>query len=92
MSALTKVIGYPVHAVAKFVRWENTYQVTFTAWVARCGAEGNKARHEPFDTAGSARRQELCPKCFPGRDHRAAAEGEPEELAGLDELREEVKP
>ena len=86
MSAMTQIIGYPVHAVAKFVRWENQYGVKFTDWLSRCGETGTKARHEPFGNAGQARKGELCSKCFPGGDYRNAPDTKPEQLASLDDL------
>jgi hypothetical protein len=87
MTTSTKTAGYPVHAVGKFVRWTNQHQVHFTDWLARCGARGSESGHRPFGLAGSARRLELCPTCFPGRDWNGAGAGEPEELTDRTELK-----
>ena len=72
MSASTITVGYPVHRLATFSPWTNQHGVQFTDWIAACGAIGTKSGHPssysgPFGTAGSARRLELCPTCFPGR-------------------------
>ena len=83
---MTKTVGYPVHAVAKFVRWKNPYDAKFTTWPARSGATGDEGGHGPFGTAFHALRGELCPQCFPGRDFRAADDVEPEELTNVNEL------
>lgn len=73
MSAYTVTAGYPVHRVATFSPWTNPHGVTFTDWTAACGASDTATGHpgpygSPFGTAGSARKLELCPTCFPGRD------------------------
>lgn len=73
MSALTVTAGYPVHRVAQYARWANQHGANFTDWVAPCGFGGTASGHpngytSPFGKAGSARRLELCPNCFPGRD------------------------
>ena len=65
MSAMTRTVGYPPHAVAEFAEWDNPHGVHFTNWRAACGARGTQAGREPFETAGSARRLELCRGCFP---------------------------
>lgn len=68
MTADTPVAGYPVHRVTTFSRWTNPHGVDFTDWAAACGVTDTKAgRYGVFGKAGSARRAELCPTCFPGR-------------------------
>ena len=81
MSASTKTVGYPVHAVARYARWTNPYGARFTTWAAHCGARGELSGHGPFGEAGSARRRELCVQCFPGQHWNAAPDREPEEVA-----------
>lgn len=71
MSASTVTVGYPVHAVATFKQWSNRYGTRFTDWTAVCGVNGTKAGQVGvFGRAGTARKRELCPGCFPGLDHR----------------------
>lgn len=67
MSASTPTAGYPVHAVATFARRENEFRAWFTDWTAQCGATGTESGRAAFGLAGSARKLELCVKCFPGR-------------------------
>jgi hypothetical protein len=72
VSASTITVGYPVHRLATFSPWADG---SFTDWTAACGASGYvNGRATPrsgrFGTAGSARRAELCPTCFPGREMR----------------------
>lgn len=81
MSAATKVVGYPAHAVWRFAQWENQHRAKFTSWAARCGASGTESGHAPFGLAGSARRKELCRTCFPGQDWNACWTGEPERVS-----------
>lgn len=70
MSASTVTVGYPVHALASYRRWTNQYEARFTDWTAVCGASGTTAGQlGVFGVAGTARKRELCPACFPGRDH-----------------------
>lgn len=82
MSALTPVAGYPVHAVAEYARWRNRYETPFTDWRGRCGAVGTNSGHGPFNQAGSARKRELCPKCFPGGFHNAVHDIPPNKVEG----------
>lgn len=72
MSAVTITVGYPVHAVRTFRRWQNSHQVRFTDWAAACGQTGTRTGwplggrdDTTFGRAGSARRAELCRACFP---------------------------
>lgn len=69
MAAATETAGYPVHRVANFRRWTNPHACQFTDWTAACGATGHETGHGRFQPAGNARRLELCPACFPGRQH-----------------------
>jgi hypothetical protein len=87
MSTDTKTAGYPVHAVAQFVRWTNPFQARFTDWVASCGTRGSMSGHGAFGLAGSARRRELCTTCFPGQDWNGSVVGKPEELSDVEQLR-----
>lgn len=67
---MTPTIGYPVHAVATYRRWTNAHGCNFTDWTAVCGANATAVGHRPFRPALDARRLELCPTCFPGRNVR----------------------
>lgn len=70
MSAVTPVAGYPCHRPVQFSRWTNQHGMGFTDWVAACGATGYlTGAAAEFGRAGSARRKELCPSCFPGQRH-----------------------
>jgi len=53
--------------------------VKWVDWTAQCGATGTEMSGE-FSRAGSARRLELCPECFPGRDHNACALTAPRDI------------
>lgn len=64
MSAVDITAGYPVHAVARFAQRTNTHGVVITDWRATCGATGQEIGSQPFGTAGSARRKELCRACW----------------------------
>lgn len=81
MTTSTKTAGYPVHAVAQIVRWTNPHGARFTDWRAHCGAEGYLTGHDSLGVAGTARKAELCPRCFQGRHWNGAPAGEPVELA-----------
>jgi hypothetical protein len=83
----TVVVGYPVHAVKAYSEWTNPYGARFTTWRATCGASDTDSGHGrtgPFRRAGSARRAELCPACFPGRDHNAASVHRPHRVDDRD--------
>lgn len=80
MSAVTAVAGYPVHAVVSFTRRTNPHGARFTDWRGACGATGTETGHGPFGLAGSARRLELCPACFPGRSWYAVHYADPVEM------------
>jgi hypothetical protein len=70
MPADTPVAGTPAHAVATYTPDENMFGVCWLDWTAQCGATGRSMTGR-FLRAGSCRRLELCPKCFPGQDHNA---------------------
>jgi hypothetical protein len=67
MSVMDLAIGYPVHAVATYRYWVNPHGVRFIDWTAPCGARGTEIVKglSAFKPAGSARRAELCEKCWP---------------------------
>lgn len=67
MSAGTITAGYPVHRVATYRPWVNQHRVQFTDYAAACGKADTLAGSNPFGQAGTARRLELCPICFPGK-------------------------
>jgi len=79
MPADTPTAGYPVHAVDTYARGSNGWGVKWVDWTAQCGATGTEMSGE-FSRAGSARRLELCPECFPGRDHNACALTAPRDI------------
>lgn len=79
MPADTPTVGYPVHAVATY-SWDcNEHGTRWVNWTAQCGATGVEMGGR-FLRAGSARRLELCPKCFPGRDHNACLLTKPRDI------------
>lgn len=81
MSASTVTAGHPVHRVETFRRWTNQHGCAFTDWTAPCGAARTESGHHgALRQAGAARRLELCPTCFPGRQHGGYFP-EPRELA-----------
>lgn len=86
MSVLTPTAGYPVHAIAKICRWESGMGSRFTSWRAQCGARGDAGTWATLDTAGSARRLELCEVCFPGRNHNACKDVVPIQVTTVEEL------
>lgn len=65
MSVLDLSVGYPVHAVASYAQHRNPNSVLITPWTATCGATGEQVGPNPFRTAQSARRLELCKGCWP---------------------------
>ena len=65
MSTRTLVAGYPCHAVATYSVTFNQHGVRLTTWSAACGATGDIVCQTRFNTAGSARKAELCRACFP---------------------------
>jgi hypothetical protein len=67
MSAMDLAVGYPVHAVATYRVWSNSHGVQFVDWTAACSASGTESGSGlgVFRPAGSARRAELCEKCWP---------------------------
>lgn len=65
MGVTDLTVGYPVHAVASYRNWTNRYDARFMDWTAICGATGSKSGHSSFGTAVSARKRELCRKCWP---------------------------
>jgi hypothetical protein len=67
MSASTITAGYPVHRVITYRLWVNQHRVQFTDYTAACGKSDTLAGSSPFGRAGTARRLELCPTCFPGK-------------------------
>lgn len=83
MTADTPTAGYPVHAVARYAVTTNPHGVRFTAWEAQCATRGSQVGTSPFGRAGSARRLELCPKCFPGRTWNACKIDKPVQVDSL---------
>ena len=78
MPADTPTAGIPAHAVKDF-SWDcNQWGTRTTYWRAQCGATGHMLGR--FLRAGSCRKLELCPACFPGRDHNACGMARPVEL------------
>jgi hypothetical protein len=68
MSTYTETVGYPVHRVVTYSRWENQHGAKFTDWTSACGVSRTASGQlGVFGLAGTARRLELCPDCFPGR-------------------------
>lgn len=65
MGVADLTVGYPVHAVAKYRNWRNQHDAMFMDWVAACGVTGTVSGHSTFGTASSARKRELCRKCWP---------------------------
>lgn len=82
MPADTPVVGYPAHAVTEFSWDVNDYGTRSTRWRAQCGATGISMGR--FLLAGSCRRLELCPLCFPSRSHNACGLAKPREVASVD--------
>lgn len=69
MSTSTITAGYPVHAVKTYRHWQNDQGAWMTDWTAHCGVSRSEGGQRAFGTAGSARRLEMCPQCFPGRQY-----------------------
>jgi hypothetical protein len=67
VSAVDLVVGYPVHAVARYASRVTERAVTITDWQATCGATGTTVGRNPFGLSGSARWRELCRACWPAR-------------------------
>lgn len=80
MPADTLTIGYPAHAVATYSWDVNDYGTRTVEWTAQCGATGTETGGR-FLPAGSARRLELCPQCFPGRKHNACKLDKPKDVS-----------
>lgn len=78
MPADTPTVGYPAHAVQAFAWDVNDYGVRTNHWLAQCGVSGSDMGR--FLRAGSVRRLELCPTCFPGRDHNSCSLAKPVEI------------
>lgn len=81
MPADTPVAGTPAHAIAEQTPGGNEYRVRWIDWIAQCGATGTLMGSGPFLTAGSCRKLELCPACFPGRDRNACRLDKPRDLS-----------
>ena len=80
MPADTPTAGYPAHAVATY-RWDvNEWGTRLVDWTAQCGAAGQEVGGR-FLSAGSCRRLELCPKCFPGHNHNACSLEKPQDIS-----------
>lgn len=79
MPADTPTVGHPAHAVDAFTWGANEWGTRWVDWTAQCGATG-RTMGGRFLPAGSCRRLELCPKCFPGRDHNACRLDKPREI------------
>lgn len=85
VSADTPSVGYPVHAVASFVRVVTPHGVPFVNWTAQCGASDTKQGRPStaFGRAGSARKAELCVGCFPAKHWNSCRIDQPQDLTPI---------
>lgn len=86
MSGDTPTAGYPVHAVERFHQVTTEHQVMVTTWRGQCGTSGTIVGDPPFSRAGNARRAELCPACFPGRNWRTCRIDAPYQVGTKEEV------
>lgn len=68
MSADTLTAGYPVHRVVSYWPWTNPHGAQFTDYTAACGLTDTLVGRNSFGRAGTARRKELCSRCFPNQN------------------------